>query len=454
MAEMLENLIKSMGDRRDRRRTRYNQILDPMESAAQMDALQESSIEDHAAERISPSPAPASTSSMPIMGGGQASGDAQIQTAAGSNDRSAVTNTQCGPRGCQLDPPGSPGAMGQTVVGSTMSMLPPLNFAQGGTDSISNIRQYSDNLRQAANRANQRGFNNTAAGIMAKAAELELSAEQLEQAREGGEKGIQQAQQVYADSEDARKEATFAGRREKLDGYQQEVRDLTRAPMAYADEAMNVFITNATKATETAGGALPPDQASIENAKQIALADGYVNQGIGLILRADKIQRGTYDDVVDLSPTPQNEGDMAFAEARSRMLNDGIAAIFDGFEENGMLQDRESMDSLLRGTVYPGMLIGLTAKHTVGMEKGTPEYAAGESMAIREFGLLRDEMMVHYDRRLEQYNQDPSLFTSFKNMFLGGNRNLGAVPTYEGQRTGEPDPQPDPFMMQPAKIGY
>jgi hypothetical protein len=448
MAEMLEQLIKSMGDRRDRRRTRYNQILDPMESAQTMDALQESSIEDHAAERISPSPA-AATSSMPMMGGGQASGDAQIQTTAGSNDRSTVTNTQCPGPNCPTTTPQ------QTVVGGAINAFTPLNFAQGGTDSISNIRNYSDSLRQAANRANQRGFNNTAAGIMAKAAELEISAEQLDQARQGGKKGIKQAKQVYADAAPARQEATFQGRREKLDQYQQEVRDLTRTPMAYAEEAMNVFIKNSTAATETAGGSLAPDQASIENAKQRALADGYVNQGIGLILRADDIQRGTYDDIVDLSPTPQNEGDMAFAEARSRMLNDGIAAIFDGFEENGILQDRESMDSLLRGTVYPGMIIGLTAKHTVGMEKGTPEYEEGESMALREFGLLRDEMMVHYDRRLEQYNQDPSIFTSFKNMFLGGNRNLGAVPTYDGQRSGQPDPdpQPDPFQFVPAGAG-
>ena len=447
MAEMLENLIKSMGDRRDKRRTRYNQILDPMESAQEMDALQESSIEE------SPSPAPASTSSMPIMGGGQASGDAQIQTAAGSNDRSTVTNTQCGPRGCQLDPPGSPGAMGQTVVGSTMSMLPPLNFAQGGTDSISNIRQYSDSLRQAANRANQRGFNNTAAGIMAKAAELELSAEQLDQARQGGEKGIEQAQQVYADAAPARRQATFEGRQEIADDYQQRVTDIKMLPQDYASKKLSLWIADNTQATETAGGALPPSEESTTAAKQQFLAEGYVQQGIGLILHADKIQRSTFDDVEDLSPTPQNEGDMAFADARGRMMNDGIAAIFDGFEENGILEDRDSMDLILRGTVYPGMLIGLTAKHTVGLQEGTPEYEAGESMALREFGLLRDEMMVHYDRRLEQYNQEPNAFTSFKNMFLGGNRNLGAVPTYEGQRSGEPDPKPDPFQFIPAGAG-
>ena len=123
-----------------------------------------------------------------------------------------------------------------------------------------------------------------------------------------------------------------------------------------------------------------------------------VNQGIGLILMADKIKRSTYDDVEDLLPTPQNEGDMEFAEDRTSMMNDGIAAIFDGFEENGILTDRDSMDQILRGTVYPGMLIGLTAKNTVGMEPGTPEYEEGESVAIREFGLLRDEMMVMYDK--------------------------------------------------------
>ena len=144
---------------------------------------------------------------------------------------------------------------------------------------------------------------------------------------------------------------------------------------------------------------------------------------------------------------------MAFQDARGRFINDGIAAIFDGFEENGMLTDQKSMDLLLRNTVYPGMLIGLTAKHTLGLQEGTPEYEEGESMAAREFGILRDAMMVQYERRLEQYNQDPSIFNSFKNMFLGGNRNLGAVPTYEGQRSGEPDPKPDPFQFIPAGAG-
>ena len=443
---MLENLIKSMGDRRERRRTRYNQILDPMESAQTMDALQESSIEDHAAERISPSPAPASISSMPIMGGGEASGDAQIQTAAGSNDRSTVTNTQCPGGVCPTTPR-------QTVVGSTMSMLPPVNFAQGGTDSISNIRQYSENLRQAANRANERGYNNTAAGIMAKAAELEVSAEQLEQAREGGRKGIRQAKKVYDDSAPARRQSTFEGRQEIADEYTQRVTDIKMKPQNYANKKLALWIADNTQATETAGGAIPPSEESITEAKQQFLAEGYVEQGIGLILHANKLKRSTYDDVEDLSPTPQHEGDMAFADARGRFINDGIAAIFDGFEENGILTDRKSMDSLLRNTVYPGMLIGLTAKHTVGLQEGTPEYEEAESMAAREFGVLRDAMMVQYERRLEQYNQDPSIFTSFKNMFLGGNRNLGAVPTYEGQRSGEPDPKPDPFQFIPAGAG-
>lgn len=330
-----------------------------------------------------------------------------------------------------------------------------MQFAQGGTDSISNIRNYSDSLRQAANRASSQGHNSTAAGMMAKAAELEVNAEQLDQSRTGGKQGIAQAKQVYADAAPARRQATFEGRQDIADEYQQRVQDIKMKPQNYAQKKLSLWIADNTQATETAGGALPPSEESTMAAKQQFLAEGYVEQGIGLILMADKIKRSTYDDVEDLLPTPQNEGDMEFAEDRTSMINDGIAAIFDGFEENGILTDLDSMDQILRGTVYPGILIGLTAKNTVGMEPGTPEYEEGESVAIREFGLLRDEMMVMYDKRLDEYKQDPNSFQGFINSFMGGKRNLGAVPNYEGQTRQQAETEPDdPFMMQPAKIGY
>jgi len=442
---MLEQLIASIGDRRDKRKTRYNQILDPMDSAAKMDELQQSSIGDPA------DAGPERVSSMPVMGGGKAEAEPMIQTAAGSNDQSTVSNTQCPGGVCPTDI----GSLAQNMGGQTVVGQPSTPFAQGGTDSISNIRTYANNIRNSAENARQRGFNSTAAGMMAKAAEIELTAEQLSQSREGGEQGIQMSKQAYSDQEPARRQSTFEGRQDITEDYAESVRAIKMLPTDFASKKLSLWIADNTQATETAGGAMAPDQASTESAKQQFLAEGYVNQGIGLILMADKIKRSTYDDVEDLLPTPANEGDMEFSEDRNAMMNDGIAAIFDGFEENGILTDRDSMDQILRGTVYPGMIIGLTAKHTASMEPGTPEYEEGESVALKEFGLLRDEMMVMYDKRLEEYKQNPNSFQGFINSFMGGKRNIGAVPNYEGQTRQQAEEEPDAsFMPQPAKIGY